>query len=177
MHAGMGQSDVRNKLLAIIGVLVFANVSADTTDRTVRTVQHMSATPEQVIQAFLDNDELAAWWQVTRSLVDPEPGGVWAIAWDDWGADRTHHSWSGVIADIGPGRLVIENMVMIEPDMPLLGPMRLVILAKPDADGSSVTVTHSGYGYGGHWDEMYRLVVNGWGHVLGDMQTWFGEYD
>jgi hypothetical protein len=64
---------------------------------------------------------------------------------------------------------------MTEPDMPLLGPMQLRILAEPDGDGSSVTVTHSGYGYGGHWDEMYSLVVTGWDHVLGNMQSWFRE--
>ncbi len=165
------------RILTLLGILAISGASAEPGDRSVITIRHMPASPDQVIQAFVDGDDLAAWWQASRSLVEPETGGVWSIAWDDWGEAQTHHAWSGVISDIGPGRLVIDAMVMMEPDMPLLGPMRLQILAEPAEHGSSVTVTHSGYGYGEHWDEMYRLVVNGWDHVLGDMQTWFREDD
>ena len=163
------------KILILLGALGFTAANADPADRSVKTIRHMEATPDEVIQAFVDSGDLTAWWQVTRSLVEPEKGGVWSIAWDDWGEEKTHHSWSGVISDIGPGRLMIDAMVMIEPDMPLLGPMQLQILAEPADNGSAVTVTHSGYGYGDHWDEMYRLVVNGWDHVLGDMANWFAE--
>ena len=163
------------RILALMGILIVSNAVADAGDRSVITTRHMPATPDQVIQAFVDSDDLAAWWLVTRSLVVPETGGVWSITWDDWGEEKSQHAWSGVISDIGPGRLVVGAMVMMEPDMPLFGPMQLEIVAEEAENGSTVTVTHSGYGYGGHWDEMYRLVVNGWDHVLGDMQTWFDE--
>ena len=149
--------------------------SADGETRSVITTREMPANPDEALAAFVDEGDLAAWWKVTRSLVEPENGGVWSIAWDQWGAEGTHHSWTGVIEEIAPDRLVISRMVMVEPDMPLLGPMRLEIAVEPTAGGSRLTVTHSGYGYGGHWDKMYDLVVNGWDHVLGDMEEWFKE--
>ena len=165
------------KSLVIALSLLFLSGMADaqTADRSVITIRHLHASPARVIEAFVDESHLGAWWQVTRSLVEPEVGGPWAVAWDDWGEERSQHSWTGVIREIGSGRLVIGNLVMIEPGMPLLGPMQLEVFAEPAEGGTTLTVTHSGYGYGDHWDEMYELVVNGWDHVLGDLQRWFGE--
>lgn len=149
--------------------------AADSDSRSVVTTRDMPAAPDRVLQAFVSDTDLKAWWKVTRSLVESRSGGVWSISWDDWGEERTHHSWTGVIEEISAEKLVIGRMVMIEPDMPLLGPMRLEIAIAPAENGSSVTVTHSGYGYGDHWDTMYELVVTGWDHVLGDLQEWFRE--
>jgi len=143
--------------------------------RSVDTEVTISASPDKVLQAFLNEDDLRAWWQVSRTLVEPEAGGVWSIAWDDWGADKTQHSWSGVIEALTPNRLVIGHLVMNEPHMQLFGPMQIEIRVRPDDSGTSLTLSHRGYGYGGDWDRMYDLVVQGWDHVLGDMQAWFQE--
>lgn len=149
---------------------------ADSADRSVITTREMPASPDRVLQAFLADSDLHSWWKTTRTLVEPVKGGVWSIAWDDWGGQKTHHSWTGVIRELSANRVIVGPMVMIEPGMPLLGPMTLEIFVEPaDNAGASVTVTHSGYGYGDHWDEMYELVVDGWDHVLGDMQAWFQE--
>jgi hypothetical protein len=53
--------------------------------------------------------------------------------------------------------------------------MQVEIALTPNDGGTLVTVTHRGYGYGGHWDRIYEDVVHGWDHVLGDMQVWFQE--
>ena len=169
---------MKSKLVgfAVLLALLASAALAQQGDRSVITTRHMPATPEQVMQAFLNSDDLHAWWQTTRSFVEPKAGGIWAIAWDDWGEAKTHHSWTGVISKLTADRLVIGPMLMTEPDMPLLGPMVLEVYVEPaEEGGTDVTVTHSGYGYGDHWDEMYNLVVNGWDHVLGDMTTWFVE--
>ncbi len=169
----------RPKLLAVSLLLHlgFSAALADTGTRSVDTDVIMSASPEKVLQAFLNDDDLKAWWKVSRSLVEPEAGGVWSISWDDWGQEKTQHAWSGVIEEITPNRLVIGRLVMNEPGMPLLGPMQLEITLQPAEGGTSLTLSHRGYGYGEHWDTMYDLVVQGWDHVLGDMQAWFqGEY-
>ena len=59
--------------------------------------------------------------------------------------------------------------------MPLLGPMQLEITVNPARGGTLLRLSHRGYGYGGHWDSMYDMVVQGWDHVLGDMETWFEQ--
>ncbi|MGI9263056.1 MAG: SRPBCC family protein [Woeseiaceae bacterium] len=164
------------RISAFAVLFATATALAQSGDRSVITTRHMPATPDQVMQAFLNSDDLYAWWATTRSLVEPKTGGIWAIAWDDWGEAKTHHSWTGVVSQLSADRLVISPMLMTEPDMPLLGPMSLAVLVEvAEGGGTNVTVTHSGYGYGDHWDEMYNLVVNGWDHVLGDMATWFAE--
>ncbi len=146
---------------------------ANTETRTVETTRVISATPAEVLDAFLDETDLQAWWKVSRSLVERKQGGVWSITWDDWGEDKTQHAWIGVIEELTPDRLLVGHLVMIEPDMPLFGPMQLEIRVQPADGGTSLTVSHRGYRYGEHWDRIYQLVVNGWDHVLGDMQTWF----
>lgn len=156
-------------------LLTVTAASADRESRSVDTEVLISASPEEVLQAFVDDDDLRSWWKVSRTLVESEAGGVWSISWDDWGEEKTQHSWSGVIEVLSPNRLVIGRLVMNEPNMPLLGPMRLEILVEPAAGGTLLSLSHSGYRYGDHWDNMYEMVVQGWDHVLGDMEAWFRE--
>jgi uncharacterized protein YndB with AHSA1/START domain len=148
---------------------------ADSATRSVETTKHMPVSPDRVIEAFLDAEELASWWKVSRSLTERKQGGIWSVAWDDWGADETQHAWIGVIDEVTADKLVIGHLVMLEPDMPLLGPMQLEIRVESAEGGSIVSVSHRGYGYGDHWDSFYQEVVAGWDHVLGDLQAWFDE--
>ncbi len=148
---------------------------ADSGTRSVEATNTIPASPDQVLQAFLVDDDLKAWWKVSRTLVEQKQGGIWSVTWDDWGQDKTQHAWIGVIEELTPDRLVVGHLVMIEPDMPLLGPMQLEITVKPAGSGSALTVSHRGYGYGEHWDSIYDAVVQGWAHVLGDMEAWARE--
>lgn len=148
---------------------------ADSGTRSVDTEATLSASPDDVMQAFLDENYLKAWWKVSRTFVEPKVGGVWSITWDDWGEEKTQHAWIGVIEELTPTNLVIGHLVMIEPDMPLLAPMQIEINVSATDGGTALTLSHRGYGYGDHWDKMYELVVNGWDHVLGDMDAWFQE--
>ena len=161
-------------LLAIVAVvLTAAYASAGAQTRTVETTVHVAASPEQVLRAFIDAGDLEGWWKVSRSLVEPEPGGVWSVTWDDYGEAKTQHSWVGVVEEVGPRRMMIGHLVMIEPDRPLFGPLQLEIVAEPANGGTSLTVYHRGYRSGEQWDWMHDTVVAGWQHVLGDMQQWF----
>ncbi len=146
---------------------------ADDETRIVQATATMSATPENVLLAFLNNDDLEAWWKVSRSLIEQKVGGVWSVTWDDWGPDKTQHAWVGVIETITERKLVVGHLIMIEPGMPLMGPMQLEISVTPAASGSTVSISHRGYGYGAHWDSMYDAVVLGWDHVLDDMRVWY----
>ena len=165
-----------NSLFMLLALLLgFTSAIADTQTRTVETTAIISASPEEVLNAFLDEGDLKAWWKVSRSLVEPKQGGVWSITWDDWGPEKTQHAWIGVIDEVTPDTLVIGHLVMIEPDTPILGPMQLDIAVSPTKGGTLLRLSHRGYRYGGHWDSMYHMVVKGWDHVLGDMAAWFQE--
>ena len=165
-----------NSLIVLLALLLGCSFAiADTKTRTVETIATISMSPEEVLAAFLNDADLKAWWKVSRTLVEQKPGGIWSITWDDWGEEKTHHAWIGVIQEITPDRLLVGHLVMIEPDMPLLGPMQLEISVEPADGGTSLTVSHRGYRYGDHWDTIHDMVVNGWDHVLGDMEAWAQE--
>jgi uncharacterized protein YndB with AHSA1/START domain len=159
-------------LACLLGI---TSTLAGTDTRTVETTRIISGSPEEVLNAFLDDGDLKAWWKVSRSLVEQKEGGIWSITWDDWGEEKTQHAWIGVVEELTPKRLLVGHLVMIEPGMPLFGPMQLEISVQPADDGTSLTVSHRGYQYGDHWDRIYELVINGWEHVLGDMQAWAQE--
>jgi uncharacterized protein YndB with AHSA1/START domain len=165
----------KSLLVLPVSLLVFASALAGSENRTVETTRIISASPAEVLDAFIDDGDLKAWWKVSRSLVERKEGGIWSITWDDWGEEKTQHAWIGVIEEITPDRLLVGHLVMIEPDLPLFGPMQLEISVKPADGGTAVTVSHRGYQYGEHWDTIYDLVVNGWDHVLGDMESWVQE--
>jgi uncharacterized protein YndB with AHSA1/START domain len=140
--------------------------------RTVETTQELGVPPERAIQAFLRDEDLRGWWKVSRSLVDPRPGGVWTIVWDAYGDPPTNHMWAGTIRELDETRLLIAPMVQNEPDRPLFGPLQLEIFAEPASDGCRLTVLHHGYQHGEHWDWLHEAVVNGWVAVLADMKDW-----
>jgi uncharacterized protein YndB with AHSA1/START domain len=177
MHGEKLQMNTRIRILvfSLLPCLALSVALANTDTRSVDTEIIISASPKEVLQAFLSDDDLKAWWKVSRSLVEPKHGGVWSITWDDWGPEKTQHAWIGVIDEVTPNTLVIGHLVMIEPDMPLLGPMQLEISVSPTTGGTLLRLSHRGYRYGDHWDAMYDMVVKGWDHVLGDMAAWFQE--
>jgi uncharacterized protein YndB with AHSA1/START domain len=165
---------------AIVHVLsamvLFAGIDSLTAQtRTVETTVRVEASPEQVVRAFIDPGDLRGWWKVTRSFVEATPGGVWSVSWDDYGEEGTQHSWVGVVDEIGPRRLSISHLVMLEPDRPIFAPLGLEIVAAPDGRGTRLTVYHKGYQAGEQWDWMHDTVVAGWQHVLGSMQEWFEQ--
>lgn len=147
--------------------------TANAGTRTVEKQVLIPASPERALRAFVDSADLRGWWNVSRSLVQEQPGGVWSVVWDNYGEDRTQHSWVGVVEELSPRRLRIGHLVMIEPGRPLFGPLELEIVAEPAEGGSTLTIYHRGYRSGEDWDWMHDVVDEGWDHVLGDLLQWF----
>ncbi|WP_262693394.1 SRPBCC family protein [Kordiimonas aquimaris] len=165
------------KLLLVMASLLFClSAKADETNlRTIETSTHIAATPDRVLKAFYATDDLAAWWLVSRSLTSSQKGNLWSIVWENYGQDKTHHVWSGVVSESSSHRLVISDLVMIEPERPLFGPMQLEIIALADGDGTRLTVLHHGYQYGEHWNWSHKTVVGGWEKALAELAAWFEE--
>ena len=158
---------------------LFVSLSACATNparpegREVVTRVDLPVAPEQAVRAFLRSEDLAAWWNVSRSHVDREVGGSWAITWDDYGEEKGNYAWTGVIRALEADRVVIGDLVMIEHGRRLLAPLQLEIAAAPTATGCELQVTHSGYREGADWDWAYEVVIAGWQHALGDLESWF----
>lgn len=41
----------------------------------------INTTPEKVIQAFTDPNQLGEWWGVEKSLIQKKIGGLYTLAW------------------------------------------------------------------------------------------------
>lgn len=164
---------VRSLFACVVIVCNVVAVHAET--RTVETKVLIAASPERVLRAFVDSDDLEGWWKVTRSLVQQRPGGVWSVVWDDYGEAGTQHAWVGVVDAMSSRHLRITHLVMIEPGRPLFGPLQLDIVVDSADGGSLLAVYHRGYRSGEDWDWIHDTVVSGWSHVLGDLQDWLLE--
>ncbi len=135
----------------------------------------LAVSPKAAIEAFLEIEALKGWWQVDRGLVQPQAGGVWTLAWDVSSAGARYVS-SGIIETYLPGRrLVIAQLVYLNPERPILGPLRLEINAGPADGGCWLTVSETGYGTGDDWDWYYQAVEEGWPQALDQLKTFLAQ--
>ena len=127
----------------------------------------IEAKPDKILQAFLRQEHLHAWWGVARSLIEPKAGGLYTLAWEISEQGIKYIS-SGIIAELIPFEyLMIRNFVYINYEKQILGPMELEIdLIKIDEKTTKVGVVQSGYQYGSDWDWYYNSVVQAWPQTL-----------
>ena len=134
--------------------------------RSVESLVHIKADPVRITNAFLIHEDLKNWWGVQRSLVDPKPGGVWTLAWEISNAGIKYVS-SGIIHDHEPGEyLRIDQLVYLNPEKQILGPMSLEIFCDESRVDRKVRLIQSGYQRGDDWDWYYEAVVHAWPHAL-----------
>lgn len=126
----------------------------------------ISAPPQIVLQQFLSVPAMCAWWGATRGLVEPMPGGAWAMAWEAPGEGFRHVS-TAIVADLHPAeRLVLEGCLYFHPERPVFGPMRIEIRSEGLEMGTLLRVRQEGFGAGPDWDWYYGEVVKGWPSAL-----------
>lgn len=139
--------------------------------RKVEVTARVQTTPDRVIQAFIDPQMLSTWWGVERSLIDPQVGGTYTLVWGISEAGFKYIS-SGFIQQYKPeGLLQITNMVYMNPERPILGPMQLTVRASQQDDHSEMHILQEGYQSGPDWDWYYEAVKDAWPNVarqLGD---------
>jgi len=129
-------------------------------------------TASKVIDAFLQPAMLQDWWNAERCLIQPQSGGLYTIAWDVSNTGFRYVS-SGIITVYQPGiMLVIEKMVYLNPEHPILGPMTLSILAEQHENTTSLHLTQDGYREYPDWDWYYDAVKNAWPQVLQTLKAY-----
>ena len=135
--------------------------------REVQAEIAMRASPGDAIAAFLAPAALRDWWGVEQCLVEPRPGGVYVLAWglSEAGAQ---YVISGQVSALEPNALLrIEKLTYLSPGRDILGPMRLVVEARPAEDGRTLLrVTQDGYRSGGDWDWYFAAVQEAWPKAL-----------
>jgi uncharacterized protein YndB with AHSA1/START domain len=144
---------------------------------------YIAATPERVLAAFFDPADLAAWWQVVRSVTVPRPLGTYAVEWA-----RTEHAddvlgqlggtFHGSVMEYRPGsELFVADAYWQPPSGEAIGPMALEVRCQPEDGGRStlLTVRQSAEQEGARWERYFEVVEAGWTKALEAMQRYLGE--
>ncbi len=107
----------------------------------------IQAPPVRVLAAFFDGKDLAAWWQVARSVTVPRPLGTYAVEWEstdfkDEVLGRLGGTFHGTIIDYRPnGAFFVGEAYWQPPDGEPLGPMALEVHCRPHGNGRSTMLT------------------------------------
>lgn len=141
--------------------------------RSVQAEIEIKASPLRIIQAFLDAEDLRRWWNVSRSLVQQKPGGMWVMAWEVTSSGMKNVT-SGIIETMhADGYLRVTHLVYLHPEKHILGPMELEINVQAiSSTHSIIRINQSGYLFGGDWDWYYDSVVQGWPYALGLLKAY-----
>jgi uncharacterized protein YndB with AHSA1/START domain len=123
--------------------------------------------PTAVLDAFVKPEHLKGWWGVDRTLIDLRRGGLYSLVWQNH-ENCVEYVTTGIIEEYLPAcQLKIRDLVYINPERSILGPMELLVMTTPnDNRKTELTVIQSGYREGKDWDWLYEAVLQAWPDVL-----------
>ena len=143
----------------------------------------IDAPAERVLTAFLDPRDLAAWWQVERSVTVARPLGTYAVEWP-----RTSYrdeilgplggAFHGTVMEFRAGsELFVADAFWNPPEGDPVGPMALEVrctAAGPAAGPTStrVSVRLSGEEDGPRWQRYFAVMRAGWPRALAELKRY-----
>ncbi|MCF8238349.1 MAG: SRPBCC domain-containing protein [Saprospiraceae bacterium] len=131
--------------------------------------------PEQVINAFTEPEMLNAWWGVEKCLIQKQLGGIYTLAWQ-LSEQGMGYVTTGIISGYEPTRkLVIRDLVYLNPTKPVFGPMCLSIHAREREGLTDVHLCQDGYQKGDDWNWYYKAVQEAWPSVLQRLKSWLEQ--
>ena len=134
--------------------------------RNVEASITINASCKEVLQCFTHQEYLNGWWGVERSFIDLKKGGNYVLTWNITPKGFGFVS-TGIIAEYDPEEhLFIKDMMYLNPERPILGPMSLEIIIDPAGELSKLYVKQSGYQDGPDWDWYYQEVHDAWPQAL-----------
>ena len=140
--------------------------------RAVQASITVPGTTSRALNAFLDADDLRAWWGVERALVEPREGGLYVLTWGVT-PQGFQYVTAGIIGRYQVGQsLRIDHLTYLNSARPILGPMSLTVHARAGEGEAHLEVTQDGYGDGVDWNWYYDAVRTAWPVALGGLQTY-----
>jgi uncharacterized protein YndB with AHSA1/START domain len=132
------------------------------------------ATPERVLNAFFNPDDLAQWWEVSRSVTLARPLGPFAVEWPptdftDEVLGKLGGTLHGVVMDVSPAvSFFVADLYYQPPSGHTIGPMALNVEARPLDAGLSteLAVRLSADDEGPLSQRYFAIMGNGWDRAL-----------
>jgi uncharacterized protein YndB with AHSA1/START domain len=137
----------------------------------------IKAPPAAVMKAFFDPQALKAWWQVKHAVTTPRILGPYAIEWmpsefrDDL-LGRLGGVFRGTVMHVHASQgFFVADAYWLPPDGDPIGPMALHVTVRPDANGTQLRITQSGYEESERWRRYYEVIEHGWGRALNSLKA------
>ncbi|MGC2290129.1 MAG: SRPBCC domain-containing protein [Thermoplasmata archaeon] len=125
--------------------------------RTIRMPIFVHASQRKVFEA-ITKPELLTRWFMDRATISPQKGGRYSFTWE---GGPTH---TGRIVDFVRGKRI--TLTWQWPGQEKLGVTKLKLTVEPKAGGTVLRFTHSGFLFGGPWDELYEGAIRGWTYFM-----------
>jgi hypothetical protein len=132
-----------------------------------------------VLAAFFDADDLAAWWQVVRSVTVARPLGTFAVEWRstdyrDEVLGPLGGAFHGMVMDYRAGsEFFVADAFWQPPEGEPIGPMALEVRCRPQggAHVTRLTVRQTGDDDGPRWRRYFEVTSAGWQRALGELKN------
>ena len=128
--------------------------------------------PLRTFDLLITPSAIRSWWEASRAIVLPQPGGTWAAAWGE-DEDRPEYVTVATIEVFEPpSRLVLGDYRYAARSGPLPFEMdvRVQFDVLPSPKGALLRVTQSGFPADAAADEYYAGCVAGWSDTLGSLR-------
>jgi uncharacterized protein YndB with AHSA1/START domain len=138
----------------------------------------IEASPARILDAFFNDDDLAAWWRVTRSLCHPRALGNYAVEWPptEWKDEvlgRLGGAFRGTVIDFTPGReFFVADAYWLPPDGEPVGPMTLEASCTTLGERVVLRVRQSGWENAPRWTRYYQLLASNLTAALNELKVY-----
>jgi uncharacterized protein YndB with AHSA1/START domain len=139
----------------------------------------IAAPAARVLTAFVDPRDLAAWWQVARSVTVARPLGTYAVEWAstdyrDEVLGALGGAFHGTVMEFQPGHeLFVADAFWNPPEGDPIGPMALEVRCVPEGTARTrLTVRLSGHDEGPRWQRYFRVMAAGWPRALEELKRY-----
>ena len=147
------------------------------TEASLDVTTFIAAPPAIVMRAFFDAQALGAWWQVRQAVTTPRPLGAYAIEWapTDFRDDilgRLGGVFRGTVMQFHASQgFFVADAYWLPPDGEPIGPMALHVTVRPEANGTAVRVSQTGFEESVRWRRYYDVVGHGWTRALASLKA------
>jgi uncharacterized protein YndB with AHSA1/START domain len=144
------------------GVGVSTLMARARVERRIEIPVFIHASPKNVFR-WLSEPELLTKWFMDRATISPRKGGRYSFAWD---GGPVH---SGDVVEYVSGKHLTLNWQW--PGSEKLDWTKLKLSVRRKAGGSVVKFTHTGFGEGGKWVDLYEGAIRGWTYFLMNLKS------
>jgi len=159
---------------AALAASLLAAVLAHAAERAIEKEVIVSATPEQVWNAWTTREGITSFF-APDAKIEPRSGGAFEIYINPYAEPGMRGADNMRFMALQPPRMLSFDW-NAPPHLPEARAQRtfVVVRIQPVNERETrVTLHHTGWGDGGEWDKTYAYFDGAWGNVLGNLKKRF----